>query len=606
MRESLVVQLAEKSTVDALMYADAPLKMGGNPKYISVSDLNKLVSQPFTYSNGIFSQNHQIDFSQLKKDRAKNDHISTLFEKIGLADHSQFVICKMGEVGHGLFANKDFEPGECFLLYSGVFATKATNTGTRPDYSLDFDASLHCCIDSSQYGNIARFIQHMPLNYNLSLQRKKCLPSSVARNLSPDSTEFWEWRNLYFKNGFDQNQVAWANMVSTSIEIDGVICALLYNTCKISKGDQLGLSYGIGYWFNRNLKPELFNLNGGILSASFYNYKAVMIGLPPCEAIKSSLDVFKQLTNRGVVTYYNGSMFQDDLNRKQNPLGPVYFHHLSEPVSLYDLRDLLLRFNVIDAEFQSIENQFLEELKSRLPDAFTTKIYVRNPANRHQKNIVDVVCKTNDLMKWAQLTIFLKNPKFVGIFNFQTKCFKFTQEVIFLDISDLETQNMLLAILEIANDVKMFSQDLKPDFIPKGPTHLDKTMLYKTTGEEEISQILRHNPTYTKESILRDYTIIDDIFKMVGSADKKMVTLDQLTMTFFKNKPKASWKVYPPNQLTGKYVGHNVRFFNIVKEDQTLTQAFFNKIVSAGFNANLIHQKDKNSIVVDLTESRLK
>ena len=50
-----------------------------------------------------------------------------------------------------------------------------------------------------------------------------------------------------------------------------------FNTHKINKGEQLGISYGNGYWIERGVKPELFDLEGNSISETEYGYKEILI-----------------------------------------------------------------------------------------------------------------------------------------------------------------------------------------------------------------------------------------------------------------------------------------------------------------------------------------
>lgn len=617
MPKKLTIELPEKTKTTKVIYADAPLRLGGSPQEITIEDLYQKVNQPFIYSDALFSREKHAPY--LKKGAKPKSYASNYFlkkfEQMGFTNVSNLVICNMGSLGHGVFANKDFEPGECFILYSGIIKDKSYSKSLSA-YAHGYGKELSLYVDADETGNIARFIQHMPLNYNLDIQHQQNKPTDSnnnnnnAQQNSEELADYWQWRNITYKSDLCEKDVAWANLSIMVIPLQGVPCIIFYNPRKIEKGEQLGISYGNGYWLRRNLKPELLDLQGNIIPETKYGYKEIVVDLPIIELFNQ----FPQFKEIGVTKSYNAEMFQRDLQRQQEAMQPVWFSHLAEPVSIFKLRELLLQYKVIGEEYAPIENEFIINLQELLPAEFKIKMFERDPHKPASRPIYDVVCTTDDLMRWSQLTLLIKNPMLAAFTSFQNKCLKLTQEVIFMDIGDRDDQSILLNTLRIAKTQGYFTQVLPQDSFPSGPTRRNPNGIIMVKAEEAISQILLHNPGLTREEINYHYEMVGALSKPTANSNTvndhamestKENKLNFVTKSFFNNKTPANWKVYPHERLTGKYVGHQVRFFNMPTEYAAQATPFFNTLKQNGFETELKKANDKPSIVVDLTTSML-
>lgn len=87
--------------------------------------------------------------------------------------------------------------------------------------------------------------------------------------------------------------------------------------------------------------------------------------------------------------------------------------------------------------------------------------------------------------------------------------------------------------------------------------------------------------------------------------DSKAEKLNTITSSFFNNKAPTNWKIYPSERLTGKYIGHQVKFFTFPVEQSTQAEPFFNRLKQNGFDAELKKANNRPSLVVDLTTSKL-
>jgi hypothetical protein len=81
--------------------------------------------------------------------------------------------------------------------------------------------------------------------------------------------------------------------------------------------------------------------------------------------------------------------------------------------------------------------------------------------------------------------------------------------------------------------------------------------------------------------------------------------LQDKTLSFFKKPVNAQWKPYPEQRLAGKYIGHQVRFFTMAANETVQAKAFAEQLQRSGFDAELKRTKDKPSVIVDLTTSKL-
>jgi hypothetical protein len=628
------IELADQQEVTTLKYADG-LPGEGNPFYeIPLKELYRKTNQNFNYSNGLFTDNAGHPPYLKAGSETKSDYFFEKFQETGFADISSFGICNMGSLGHGVFAARDFEPMECFILYSGVISG-GNNSKENHDYSLKYRPDIELCVNAAKVGNIARFIQHMPINFKLRSEFNQTYDNLKVNDLDETSSDYWQWRNLNYIN-VTESDIAWANLMFMVIPIQKIPCIVLFNTHKINKGEQLGQSYGYDYWANRNIKPELFDLKGQVIPKDQYGYKEIIVRLP----IMKALCQFPMLDKFQLKKNYTASVFKQDLERRTEFVQPVWFNHLAEPISIFKLRELLIADNVISSEFHAIENELAIDLRRLLPSTFTVKIYERTPHKPSQRPIYDIVCHTDNLLNWAQLTQTVKSPMIIGMLGIATKCLKLTQEVVLLDVP-LEGMIpiLLISALSAAKESNIFKSKV---LIPDGPVHNDPVHLYGPISEESISQVLLHNPKLTKSKIANHYDLIknkiaglagakDDneinrLFSFVemlssglsisdefnemldsNSADNdvgnKDIKLTSLTSIFFQEPMHSAWKLYPENRLAGNYIGHQVRFFTMPVDKSKKAEQLTQYLREAGFDVSLKKANDKPSIVVDLTTS---
>lgn len=592
-------------------YADKPLPSGGVTDALTLSQLNQRLEEPFEYLNGLHAKQKMLDLTVAAK---RNNQklvlpIKTL-SKASFADPSAFVICDMGNVGHGLFANRDFEPGECLLLYAGDVLDDMPHEKLTGDYVFSYRNERDYIVDGSRKGNLSRFVQHMPMNLNSASQEDVALDKNSEGYLS----EFWQWRTITYKNELREQDVAWANLTVELVSIDDKPCIVFTNPNKIQKGQQLGVSYGFSYWLARNAKPALFDIFGNVIPDESYAYKEIFHEAELFGYLR------KMLPNISVTRPYNAAMFYSDVRRKQEALHPVWFSPFSEPVSLFVLREKLLEFNVIGEEYASIEHQFVTDLGDVLPSDFRIKMYVRDPQQKNK--IYDIVCSTENLMSWAQLTFLLK--KAPAIINIRNTCLKIVQEILFMDVlGDEAFRQTLLPFLNKVDTEGYFDAYLPEDMIPAGPTRGGDDYMVSKLNSGQKSQILRHHQGMKEAAIDAMYTAMSDAFQNRNSSKvmrslTEMVSqfsgastenpqdkeLQNVTQRFFSTKPPAKWREYPSSQLKGPYEGHQVRFFTIKNAPESTTDNFMDALKKTGFHVEKKKAGENPSLVVDLTLSK--
>lgn len=617
MRRKLITELSEKNKTSHVQYADKPLLLGGLAEEITLDALYKKANANFIYSDALFSAKKHPPYRNSKQtQKSIEDKFTKNFKVHDFTSIDSFVICNMGKLGHGVCANQDFEPYECFILYSGIIVEKDSDAPSigQSDYEIKYQSKINLSVDAAERGNVSRFIQHMPLNHQTFKEITQEMPSYYEEtNTSVKSDQFWQYENLVCKEGIDDTQVAWANLFTRLVWIRNKPCIVLFNPRKINAGEQLGFSYGDGYWIFRRQKPELFDLSGNIIPHDKYGYKEAPIYLPTARCFRKLLGS----ENFGFLMHYNKSMLLDDLKRSHETVGPVWFTHAAEPISIYKLRELLIYYNAIDADYGPVENDFIRNLRNIMPQALRINLFKRFSNDGTSREIFDLVFYTEDLMKWSQLTLWLKSPVLRELpTTLEIKCLKFTQEVILIDIGQELKQQLIQNILEQAIASDFFRKDIPKKFIPNGPERDTTDGFIQPNSTESMKQIQRLTPEIKVQDLKAFYATIGAEFEIRNPikslksephiTPRKEEYLNEVTHGFFSKQPPAHWKIYPEKMLKGKFIGHEVRFFNFPNSQQVQqANSFLESITAKGFAALLRKSNGKPSIIVDLTESNV-
>ena len=94
-------------------------------------------------------------------------------------------------------------------------------------------------------------------------------------------------------------------------------------------------------------------------------------------------------------------------------------------------------------------------------------------------------------------------------------------------------------------------------------------------------------------------TILENHVKLVEHQ------LQAKTLLFFNKPVNTEWRKFPENRLVDKYSGHELRFMTMPLNEAEQAKAFFQVLKQSGFDTELKKAKDKPSIIVDLTASKL-
>lgn len=237
MPKGLIIELPEKIKTSHILYANAPLGSNGVPEPITVDELYQNTGQSFIYSDALFSKDKPVPY--LKETSTHKITTSSYFKKKfdqnGFTDIFSFVICNMGLLGHGVFANRDFEAGECFILYAGIIVDNSKSENVSP-YAFSYSSEIVLSVDAAETGNISRFIQHMPSNYNrISQEERKKFDS----NEEQEKYEFWQWKNIKYHSELTEKDVAWANLSIMLVPIKGIPCLVFLILIKFKKENNL-------------------------------------------------------------------------------------------------------------------------------------------------------------------------------------------------------------------------------------------------------------------------------------------------------------------------------------------------------------------------------
>jgi hypothetical protein len=184
-----LVEILPLKNCDSILFSER-LEDKLKAKYLTTKELEEKLD--FCYSNSIFCEKECEKKENLIKRLNQNSKAKELEELIKKEIKSEdLIICKINQqVGYGVFANKDFQVGECILIYNGIIKEKEDeNCG---DYELAFQDE-NWWIDSQNIGNISRFIQHAPASLHPlnKINQKKVNKKKIFK-------KFFIYFNLFF------------------------------------------------------------------------------------------------------------------------------------------------------------------------------------------------------------------------------------------------------------------------------------------------------------------------------------------------------------------------------------------------------------------------
>lgn len=136
----------------------------------------------------------------------------------------------------GCCATQNIEANIVVGFYAGELISKTV----KSDYVLKSYTNYE--IDSQEFGNITRFIQHLPEKIDLSLSKLS-----------------------FYKDLFSEENILLANCRGANAICNNLAIMVIISSRKIEKDEMIGYSYGNEYWQKLNISPFIFNKEGEII-----------------------------------------------------------------------------------------------------------------------------------------------------------------------------------------------------------------------------------------------------------------------------------------------------------------------------------------------------
>jgi hypothetical protein len=124
----------------------------------------------------------------------------------------------------------------------------------------------------------------------------------------------------------------------------------------------------------------------------------------------------------------------------------------------------------------------------------------------------------------------------------------------------------------------------------------------RATLQPALEQYLSHQKILTSP-VATSTSINPEVKDSSLAVKEKEAQLLQKTKAIFNEPLPSTWKMYPSDKLSGKYIGHQVRFFTLSAGENVRAKSLCDELKKVGFDAELKSAKDKPSLVVDLTTS---
>lgn len=295
--------LIQVNSPNYLWVSKKPLKLGGIPEKLHISDIVNTFN--FKYSENIWISEEISNHNFGHNPNNQNEWIKISSYALNPLN-DKLVICYINEkVGYGVFAKEIIKAGTIVALYSGEIIPRSSATS---NYGMAIKGGNNDCfaVDSKNIGGIARFIQHMPfstkrvVNFIKNSDLDSFFPRLFANGILLDEETVKRLRKIENVDQIMKNEKFSESLEEINKDIDEEIktitffenienvlaCAnikqycILYNqkpvvfyeACiDIQPGEQLGVTYNQNYWLTRNIFPELFYLDGGIIPSNKYS-----------------------------------------------------------------------------------------------------------------------------------------------------------------------------------------------------------------------------------------------------------------------------------------------------------------------------------------------
>lgn len=277
--------ILQATSLKKIPYSDKPLALGGKIEYLTPAEYEKKFNCQYTESLlGDKKLAEQFSQGAIEKVRSEN----SISEQEILHRLSNpldgFIISKISdEVGYGLFATKSYEKNTILFLYSGVIAPISA------ELSQDVYLSIYAkneklqnatsVITASQYGGLARFMQHLPTSHAAVFKEKFKEKMGDVADYEKRESDFLkqskdlltgEFDKMIFHDESLRDKIATANVDSAQCIVGNIIVLAIRVGRRINAGDAIGFSYGPSYWQKRKIEPRLFMKDGTLVPKNAY------------------------------------------------------------------------------------------------------------------------------------------------------------------------------------------------------------------------------------------------------------------------------------------------------------------------------------------------
>lgn len=395
--------ILEITTPERIAIADKPPALGGKVHYISKTDFEKKFN--FTFREGIFAPEnfYTPELQAEMHQHLQEEKIQRTMDKTGLealeeklADRlthplEKVCVCHMGEdVGWGVFALDTIEAGEIICVYSGVIG-HVTASG---DYANAWVRNRQYKVDAKELGGIARFMQHLPMDWDRQLQlyveaAYKSLSQEILHRpgidtkirqhmqqvLAPFRACDGELDNLCFTNASVRETLATVNLKLYHLSYQGVPVDVMVAERTIEKGQLMGWPYGLAYWQQLGKAPRYFTQLGGLIDPANYHYKDQPAAVSP------------QVQYGQAIELYKAQNYLEALNRLQSLLSAFQADPIKYATCLSTLASCARELNKGREALQYCVSAY--------------KIYQEHDLNDKCNAIVEKIQSVIDKEKWA-------------------------------------------------------------------------------------------------------------------------------------------------------------------------------------------------------------
>lgn len=154
--------LIDVNSEDYLWFSEKPLNLGGKPKKLSISEIERKFNFKYLESIWVGDELSEHNFGHEPEFQSEWLRINKYLQN---PIKDKLVICYIdSKVGHGVFARDLIKAGTIVAIYSGEVIRRSSSDISDYGMAIKDGKNNNFSIDAQHTGGIARFIQHMPLS----------------------------------------------------------------------------------------------------------------------------------------------------------------------------------------------------------------------------------------------------------------------------------------------------------------------------------------------------------------------------------------------------------------------------------------------------------